>query len=109
MSRKLGAVLAAAVMTLAACGGSAGGRPSVDEISAVFQEGSEIGGEEFSLPEDQADCVAKAYHESDISDEALNAIVEKDEDYEASEDDQKALENVSTDKIAECMGVDLGE
>ena len=108
MSRKLGAVLAAAVMTLAACGGG-GGRPSADEISAVFQEGGEIAGEDFSLPKDQADCVAKAYHESDISDEALNAIVEKDEDYEASEKDTKALEAVSSEKIAKCMGLDMGE
>ena len=108
MSRKLGAVLAASVMALAACGGG-GGRPSVDEISAVFQEGSEIDGEEFSLPEDQADCVAKAYHESDISDEALNAIVEKDEDYEASDADTKALEDIGSEKIAECVGLDMGE
>ena len=98
--------MAVAALALTACGGGAD-RPSVDEISAVFQEGGEIGGETMSVPEDQADCVAEAFHESDISDEALTALVEKDEDYEPSESDEKALETISTENVAECLGVEL--
>lgn len=103
MTRKLGIALAATVVLLAGCGGGGGGRPSVDEISTVLSEGGEIGGEDFSIPEEQADCVAKAFHESDLSDDALNAMVDKDEDYEASEADEKALTTISTETVAKCL------
>lgn len=103
MTRKLGIALAATVVLLAGCGGGGDGRPSVEEISNVLSEGGEIGGEDFSIPEEQADCVAKAFHESKLSDDALNAMVEKDEDYEASEADEKALTEISTETVAACM------
>ena len=104
MTRKLGIAAAATVMLLAGCGGGdGGGRPSVDDISKVLTDGGEIGGEDFSLPQDQADCVAKAFHESDLSDEALNAMVDKDEDYEPSDEDTKALTSVSSEDVAACM------
>ena len=96
MTRKLGLAVAATVVLLAGCGGG-GGRPSVDEISQVLQDGGDIGGEDFSFPEDQADCVAKAFHESDLSDDALNAMVEKDNDYEPSDTDTKALTGIQSD------------
>ena len=107
MSRKLGVALAATVMTLAACGGGGdgGGRPSVDDISSVFQEGGDLGGEEFTLTEKQADCAAEAFHSSDLSDDALTAMVEKDEDYELSDEDRTALTSVSTEGMVECMGM----
>ena len=103
MTRKLGVALAATVVLLAGCGGGGGGRPSVDELSAVLSEGSEIDGQEFSFPEEQADCIAKAFHDSDISDDALNAMVDKDEDYEPSDEDTKALTNLGTEEMAACM------
>lgn len=102
MTRKLGAALAAAVVLLAGCGGG-GGRPSVDEISSLLTEGGEIGGEEISFPEAQADCIAKAFHDSDLSDEALNAMVEKDEDYEPSDADTKAMTSVAGGDMVACM------
>jgi hypothetical protein len=109
MTRKLGIALAATVVLLAGCGGGGGGgRPSVDEISTMLSEGGEIGGEEVSIPEEQADCVAKAFHESDLSDDALNAMVDKDEDYEASDADEKALTEISTDTVAECLVPEAG-
>lgn len=97
MTRKLGIALAASVVLLAGCGGDAE-RPSVDEISSVLQEGGDFGGQEVSFPEEQADCVAKIFHESDISDEGLNAMIEKDEDYEASEEDEAALTALMTNE-----------
>lgn len=103
MTRKLAIALAASVV-LAGCGGGGGDdRPSVDEISNVFTEGGEIGGDDVSIPEEQADCVAKAFHESELSDDALNAMVDKDEDYEASEADEKVLSDISTGILADCM------
>lgn len=88
------------VVTLAtACGG--GGRPSVDELSEAFQSDDNVMG--MGLEEAQADCVAEAFHESDVSDDTLRAIVDNDEDYEGDEDDEEAIKSISTDSVAECM------
>lgn len=106
MTRKLGIALAASVVLLAGCGGAAE-RPSVDEISSVLQEGGDIGGQEVSFPEEQADCVAEIFHSSDISDEGLAAMVEKDEDYQASEEDEAALTDMmGNEDIAACVSTE---
>ena len=105
MTRKLGIALAATVVLLAGCGGGGGGgRPSVDEISKVLTEGGEIGGEDVSFPEEQADCIAKVFHESDLSDDALNAMVEKDEDFEPSDKDEEVVGTFATNEdFAACV------
>lgn len=91
---------AALVLTLAtACGG--GGRPSVDELSEALQSDDNVMG--IGLEADQADCVAEAFHDSDLSDDTLQAIVDQDEDYEGSDEDRDAMESISTDSMAECM------
>ncbi|WP_244929038.1 hypothetical protein [Nocardioides sp. W7] len=108
------------VLTLAtACGGgdeggdgksseskpeSSGNRPSVDELSAAFLSGENMLGP--GLKEDQADCVAEAFHDSDVSDEALQALVDKDEDFQGDEDDNQAMAAISQEWMKECMGVE---
>lgn len=93
------------VLTLAtACGGD-DGRPSVDELSKAFQDGDNAIG--TGLEKKQADCVAEAFHDSDLSDEALQALAENDTDYKGDDDDADALKSVSSESIAECMGADL--
>lgn len=88
------------VLTLAtACGG--GGRPSVDELSDALQSDDNVLG--TGLEKDQADCVAKAFHESDVSDDTLRALVDNDEDYEGDESDRDAFNDISTESVAECM------
>lgn len=99
MTRKLGFALAATVLALAGCGGGGDGRPSVDEISKVLTEGGEVQGEQFSLPGDQADCVAEALHSSEMTDEALNALVEKDDDFEPSNADEEAMTGIQEDVV----------
>ena len=80
------------VLTLAtACGGD--GRPSVDEISDALQDSDLLGGSE--LTDDQVDCLAKAYHDSDLSDDALQALVDGDEDYKGSKEDTEDIGDVS--------------
>ena len=96
MTKKLGVALAATVVLLAGCGGGGGGRPSADEISGLLTDGGEIGGQEFSVPEEQADCMAKVFHESDLSDDALNAMVDKDEDFKPSDKDSEALASLTS-------------
>ena len=104
MTRKLGVALAATVVLLAGCGGGGGGRPSVDEISKVMTDGGEFAGQDFSFPKEQADCIAKLFHESDLSDDALNAMVEKDEDYKASKEDEEVAASFATNEdFAACV------
>lgn len=87
------------VVTLAtACGG--GGRPSQDEIADGITDNS---GEYGEVTEDVADCMAKAIHDSDLSDDAVRAVADGDEDYDPSDEDQKASEGLAGD-ILDCAG-----
>jgi hypothetical protein len=102
------------VLTLAtACGGgdddgggastseSEGDRPSVEEFSAsLIGEGTLLGPQ---VSKEQADCVAEAIHDSDVSDEALRALVAKDFEYQRSEADQKVLEDLAEGWMRECI------
>jgi hypothetical protein len=110
MTKRLltGVAAAALVLTFATgCGGDdGGGRPSVDEISEGIQSNDILGD---SMDSKVADCVAEAFHDSDLSDDALQAIADGDEDYDPSDDDQEALTSVSTDSVAECAGVEMPE
>lgn len=89
------------VVTLAtACGG--GGRPSQDEIADGISGTGDV-------PSDVADCMAEVVHDSDLSDEAVQAIADGDEDYEPSGDDEQASEDVAGEFL-ECAGdMDLPE
>ncbi len=90
-----------ALALLTACGGGDAERPTVDEISTVFQSEDNMLG--MGLEADQADCVAEAFHSSDVSDETLRALVDNDTDYEGSDEDAEALTSISTDSVAECV------
>ncbi|WP_028644164.1 hypothetical protein [Nocardioides sp. URHA0020] len=98
------AASAALVLTVATgCGGDGGGRPSVDEIADGIQGGA-LGSD---VSDKVATCVAKAFHDSDLSDDALQAIVDNDKDYKGSKEDTKALSSVSSESVTKCMGVEL--
>lgn len=99
MKKTMGALCAAAVLTLSACGGGAD-RPSQAEVKkAITSEDSVLG---TAIPEAAADCVAKALVDSDLSDKTLNALVEGDEDYKGSDEDQKALSGLGAD-VSKCV------
>ncbi|MGB0100710.1 MAG: hypothetical protein WBP61_10565 [Nocardioides sp.] len=89
------------------CGGD-GGRPSVDEISDSIQDNDVAGGEVDSAT---ADCIAEAFHDSDLSDDALQAIVDDDDDYEPSDEDEAAITSLSTGAMTDCItdGLELPE
>jgi len=89
------------LVALAACGGG-GGRPSTSEIAdALKGDDSPLGAVTESASDDVVDCIAKALHDSDVSDDALQAPVDGDEDYDGSDDDKKAIEAASGD-LAKC-------
>ncbi len=106
MKRTLACLASAAlVVTFAAgCGGGSdgGGRPSVDEISSGIQDnmGDQLGGD---VTDDMAKCLATAFHDSDLSDDALQAIVDGDENYDASDEDTAALSSLSTGAVTDCV------
>lgn len=89
----------AAVATLSACGGDSD-RPTAAELSKVMQDDASFA----ALGEDVADCMAKAYVDSDVSDEALRAMVEMDEDYKGSKKDTEEAMSVALEAAGDCVG-----
>lgn len=91
------AIGAALLMLTSACGGG-GERPSATEISEALQGSESV----IPVPDAAADCVAKVFHDSDLSDETLRAIVENDEDYEGSDEEEEILRGLTTTVAQEC-------
>jgi hypothetical protein len=86
---------------LTACGG--GGRPSTDDIAkALKDKGNPIGASFGEAGDDAIDCIAKVLHDSDLSDDALQALVDGDSDFDGSKDDAKAVADM-TDDFAKCV------
>lgn len=96
MKKTLSAAIVAAALTLtAACGGSDGGsRPSADEISKALSDKDSVLG--TAVPKKAADCMAKVFEESKLSDKTLKALISGDKKYK-NEDDTKVLSTMSTD------------
>lgn len=95
MKKTLSLAIAAAALTLtAACGGGGSDRPSADEISKALTGDDSVLG--TSVPKKAADCMAKVFEESKLSDKTLNALIKGDKDYK-NEDDTKVLTTLSTD------------
>ena len=82
---------------LTACGGGGGGRPSEDDIAKALKDEDNAGRcRRSARPASMTttiDCIAKAFHDSDLSDDALQAIVDGDEDFDGrartTEDDRQ--------------------
>lgn len=96
---------ACAAATVSSCGGSSGDdRPTAKEISSSLHEGKAaeaMGVDGGSLPAKVVDCMAAALHDSDLSDEALQALVDGDTRFEGSAADNEALQGVTSD-ISAC-------
>ena len=100
MVKKLGAsVVVALLLATSACGG---GRPSEDDLSTAMQKGVKTDNREVKLTKKQADCAAKIFVKSDISDDALQAIADRDDKYKESKKDRDALTKVSP-QLAKCV------
>jgi hypothetical protein len=80
-------------------------RPSVDKIATALAHPQNPVGKGFTgtdTDEQRIDCVARVLHDSDLSIEALSAIVDGDKDFEGSPDDEKAFMDIGAD-IANCF------
>lgn len=95
------AFIVAALALTSACGGGGGGdRPTKAEVKTAITSDDSVFG--TSIPEKSADCVAGVLVDSDVSDKTLKAIVDSDEDYKGSKDDEKALTSLTAD-FAKCV------
>lgn len=98
--KKLVVAVAALAFTLSACGGGGGGRPSTDQIADSLKgEDSALGSVTTGASDAVIDCIAEELHDSDLSDEALQALVDNDDDYDGSDDDKKAVEDIQDDLV----------
>jgi hypothetical protein len=102
MRKVLAVVLGAALLTtVSGCGGG-GGRPSSAEISASLQQEARTGSDAIlkgSIDKHAADCMGQVLHDSDLSDDALRAVVDGDEKYDASKADKQAMAKVAPDFV----------
>jgi hypothetical protein len=88
---------------LTACGGGGGGRPSEDDLAKALKDSDNpVSAMATGASDDQIDCIAKALHDSDLSDDALQAFVDGDEDFEGNKDDEEALTGMA-DEFGKCI------
>ena len=90
---------------LAACGGSE--RPTTDDVAKALKDKDNSVGQTFTSAFEGADdatleCIAKVLYDSDISNDALQAIVDGDADYKGSSKDADAVQEASTN-MAKCI------
>jgi hypothetical protein len=122
--RRFGAALVVAMLLFAgACGGDdekpssgdKGGkdqvtatpskdRPTVTAVSRALTEGknSLLGPVADQIDDETARCIAQALVDSDLTDQALKALVAGDKSYKPSPEDEKALDPVST-QMVQCI------
>lgn len=88
---------AAATVALLFTSGCTDSRPSESEVSEALRSGmdqlGELGAAGKNLSKKTADCMAKALEGSKLSDEALKEMVDGDEKFSLSKDDEKALKD----------------
>jgi len=98
--RAVAAMAAAGALALTAgCGGGDGARPSTASLEKAISGGSDsVFGSSFAnVSKKGLDCIAKALHDSKLSDTALRAIVEKKGDYKPNKTDEAAMTSVQSE------------
>ena len=101
MKKSLTAAFIVAALSLTACGGGDGdGRPTKAEVKKSLTSADSVFG--TTIPKEAADCVAGVLVDSDLSDKTLNAMVKGDKDYKGTDDDKKALTDL-TAKFGKCV------
>lgn len=104
-SRLLLALPAAALaFSLAACAAPAQ-RPSVEEITAGWQQILEDNGQGGNVPEPVLECMSEALIDSDLSDEDLRNIADG-KDVQTSEEARELLSQVAQDASGECLSAE---
>ncbi|MBE7324718.1 hypothetical protein IEQ44_08635 [Nocardioides sp. Y6] len=107
LTRRVAAAALTATLAVSAVGCSAlGGKPSKDEYrDALSANMDEQGGSaaDDAASKDFLDCLTDNTYD-DLSTEAVQAVVDEDEDYEASKEDEEVIEKASKTCVEEMMG-----
>ncbi len=91
----------ALVATLTGCG--LGGRPSEDELADALRDPTNfVSVAGLTTDEATIDCLAEAIHDSDVSDDSLQAIVDNDRTYGGNPDDADAVAGLQA-AMATCL------
>ena len=80
-----------------------GSRPSEDEIAQALRDPSNtisIAG--YTTDEETIDCIAEAMHDSDVSDEALQAVVDNDPEWQGDGESRDVLADL-TGAVTACV------
>jgi hypothetical protein len=101
------ACLLGVVLPLSACGGNSSPdkRPSVNEIADSLTTGplgEQLGLDATGAPTSTFTCIAQKLEGSELSDAALQAMVDADDSFQPSDADQKALTDLPS-QIATCV------
>lgn len=99
--RRLAAVIAvpaALTFALTACGGESGsGRPSTAALAKALTSGKVASEMSTSgLPAKAITCIAQKFEDSKLSDDALRAIVNDDENFKGKSGDTDALNDLES-------------
>ena len=89
------ALLAFTLLAVPACG--SGVRPSADDVADAIRDGRISG-----VEAENADCSARVFVESDLSDTALLGLVDRADRPVTTQDDRGALVAVEERLMAEC-------
>jgi hypothetical protein len=109
--RGLGAALTLTLgllLVTSACSGTS--RPSQSDVSQALQKGADnsvLGSRASTVSKKAADCIAKVLVGSNISDRALQAIVDGTKNYRPTKQDEAAAVGISS-KIVKCLPAGLG-
>jgi len=99
--------LCSLLFVVSACGGG-GDRPTTADVTRALEDKDNAVAQQFTaefgdlLDSDTIACIAKVLHDSDVSDDTLEAIVEGDADYKGTDKEADALKDASTG-MAECI------
>lgn len=95
--------VAAVAVSLAACAGGGAERPSADELSDGIAAIFEDAGQGDVLTDDQLDCVAEAFLDSEVSDQDLANLADG-KDLQTSQDAKDLVTATMSEAITTCAG-----
>ena len=97
----LAAGVSATALVLTACSGGGAGRPSADELSDGIASILEEAGQGDALTDEQLDCVADAFLESEVSDQDLANLAEG-KDLQTSQDAKDLVSQTMAESFTTC-------
>lgn len=93
--------IVAVAFSLSACAGGGAERPTADELSDGITTIFEESGQSDLMTEEQIDCVAEKFLDSEVSDQDLTNIAQG-KDLQTSEEAKDLVTSTMQDAVMEC-------